>query len=210
MSAISLVIFGATGSVGRELLEQALDQGHMVTAFTRNPDKITADHDNVRVIKGDVLVPASVGKAVKGQEAVLCTLGAGRKGTVRSEGTRNIIRAMESAGVRRLICQTTLGVGDSSGNLNFFWKRIMFGALLRQTFADHVRQEEYVTASGLDWTIVRPAAFTDGPRTGQYKHGFPGTEPSLTLKISRADVADFMLKQLTDDAYLRKTPGLSY
>ena len=86
----------------------------------------------------------------------------------------------------------------------------MFGLLLRPAYADHISQESYVTQCRLDWTIVRPAAFTDGERTGQYRHGFSGTDKTTKLKISRADVADFMLKQLTDEMYLHKTPGLSY
>ena len=117
---------------------------------------------------------------------------------------------MEKAGVKRLICQTTLGVGDSEGNLNFFWKRIMFGMLLRQAFDDHVIQEDHIRQSQLDWTIVRPGAFTDGDRTGQYRYGFPGSDRTTALKISRADVADFMLRQLGDRTFRHQTPGLSY
>ena len=207
---MKLVIFGATGSIGRQLVEQALAQGHMVTALARNPVKLNLKHPNLKVVQGDVMDLASVEKAVQGQEAVLCALGAGRKGTIRSEGTRHIVRAMEKAGIRRFICQTTLGVGDSQGNLNFFWKYLMFGLILREAFADHVNQEKYIKQSRLDWTIVRPAAFTDGKHTGVYRHGFGGAAKALTLKISRADVADFMLKQLTDNTYLHKTPGLSY
>jgi putative NADH-flavin reductase len=207
---MKLVIFGATGSIGRQLVEQALAQGHEVTALARNPVKLDLKHPNLKVIQGDVMDFAAVEKAVQGQEAVLCALGAGRKGTVRSEGTRHIVRAMEKAGARRFICQTTLGVGDSEGNLNFFWKRIMFGIILREAFADHVKQENYIKQSRLEWTIVRPAAFTDGKHTGVYRHGFTAGDKALTLKISRADVADFMLKQLSDNSYLHKTPGLSY
>ncbi|MDV2997071.1 MAG: hypothetical protein N4J56_006776 [Chroococcidiopsis sp. SAG 2025] len=208
---MKLLIFGSTGSIGRQLVWQALEQGHTVTAFTRNPAKLDdIQHANLKVIQGDVMDLASVEKAVQGQDAVLCSLGAGSKGTIRSQGTRHIIRAMEKVGVRRLICQTTLGVGESWGNLNFFWKYIMFGFLLRQAYADHVAQENYVKQSHLDWTIVRPGAFVDGERTGNYRHGFPGTDRTSKLKISRADVADFMLKQLTDDLYLHKTPALSY
>ena len=207
---MKLLIFGSTGSIGRELVKQALEQGHTVTAFARDPSKLDIQHTNLQVVQGDAMDLASVEKAVQDQEVVLCSLGGGRKGTIRSEGTRNIIRAMEKAGVRRLICQTTLGVGDSQGNLNFFWKYIMFGLLLRPMYADHVSQEDYVRQSRLDWTIVRPGAFTDGERTGKYRHGFPSTDKTTKLKISRADVADFMLKQLADDTYLHKTPGLSY
>lgn len=207
---MKVAIFGATGSVGREAVKQALELGHEVTALVRDPSKVQITNDKLTLIQGDVLDPASVEKAVQGQDALLCILGAGRKGTIRSEGTKNIIRAMEKAGVRRLICQSSLGVGDSRGNLNFWWKYVMFGLLLRPAYADHVRQEEFVKQSDLDWTIIRPAAFTDGPRTGEYRHGFSADEKAATLKISRADVADFLLKQLTDDTYLRKTPGLSY
>jgi putative NADH-flavin reductase len=205
-----LIIFGSTGSVGRLLVEQALQDNHLVTAFLRDPAKLTITHSNLNVIRGDVLNYQSVEKAMKDQDVVLCTLGAGSKGNVRAEGTRNIIQAMEYNGVKRLICQSTLGAGNSRGNLNFFWKHIMFGMLLKQAYKDHELQENYVTQSKLDWTIVRPAAFTNGRRTGNYHHGFPPHEKGLTLKISRADVADFILKQVTQNTYLRKTPGQSY
>ncbi|WP_346016830.1 SDR family oxidoreductase [Chroococcidiopsis sp. CCMEE 29] len=209
---MKLLIFGSTGSIGRQVVEQALEQGHTVTAFTRDPAKLDIKHAHLKVAQGDVMDLASVEKAVQGQDAVVCVLGSGgnRKGTIRSEGTRQIIRAMETAGIRRFICQTTLGAGDSWGNLNFFWKYIMFGTLLRDVFADHEKQESYVKQSRLDWTIVRPGAFVDGKRTGKYRHGFPGTDKTSKLKISRADVADFILKQLTDDSYLHKTPSVSY
>ncbi len=207
---MKVVVFGATGSVGREAVKQALEQGHTVTAFARDPAKFDNKREDLRVVQGDVLDLSSVEKAVQGQDAVICVLGAGRKGNVRSAGTRNIISAMEKTGVRRLVCQSTIGVGDSRGNLNFWWKYIMFGLLLRPAYADHVRQEELVKASNLDWTIVRPAAFTEGERTGEYRHGFSADDKAATLKISRADVADFLLKQLVDDTYLRKTPALSY
>jgi|SRR5215211_3149347 len=207
---MNLLVFGSTGGTGRRLVEQALARGHTVTAFARDPAKLDVEHASLKVVRGDVMDPASVERAVQGQEAVLCSIGAGRKGTIRAEGTRHIVRAMENAGVRRLICQTSLGVGDSWGNLNFLWKYIMFGIILRDAFTDHKIQEKYVEQSRLDWTIVRPGSFTNGDRTGEYRHGFPSNERDLRLKISRADVADFMLKQLADDTYLRKTPGVSY
>jgi putative NADH-flavin reductase len=209
---MKVLIFGATGSIGRELVKQALEQGHNVTAFVRDRAKLGIHHPNLEIVQGDVLDLAEVEKAIQGQDAVVCTLGSGQKrtGTIRSEGTQQIIRGMEKAGVRRLICQTTLGVGDSWRNLNFFWKYVMFGFLLRQVFADHVLQEDYVKQSHLDWIIVRPSAFVDGNLTGEYRHGFSGNDKISKLEISRADVADFMLKQLTDDSYLHQTPGLSY
>ncbi len=207
---MKVLVFGATGSVGRHVVEQGLERGHDVTAFVRDSSGLDVAHGRLTVFRGDVLDGASVEGAVRGQEAVVCSIGAGRKGRVRSEGTRNIVRAMEGAGVRRLVCQTTLGAGESRGNLDFFWRHVMFGLLLRGAFADHEQQEAHVRGSNLDWTIVRPAAFTDGGRTGEYRHGFPPTKKGLRLKISRADVAGFMLDQLTDGTYLHRTPGLSY
>ncbi len=207
---MKLIIFGATGTVGRHLVGQALAQGHRVTAFARKPLALKLDHRDLTRRAGDVLDRGAVADAVQGHDAVLIALGAGRKGTVRAVGTGHILDAMARSGVRRLICQSTLGAGDSRALLNFFWKRIMFGLLLRDAYADHEAQEAAVEQCGLDWTVVRPAAFTDGPATGAYKHGFPATEKNLKLKISRADVARFMLGQLTDNTYLRRSPGLSY
>ncbi|MEC4804969.1 MAG: SDR family oxidoreductase [Jaaginema sp. PMC 1079.18] len=209
---MKIIIFGSTGTVGCQVVKQALAQGHTVTAFTRHPGKLQLQHPHLRVFQGDVLERAAVEQAIQNQDAVVCTLGSGQKltGTVRSEGTRQIIEAMKRVGIRRLICQTTLGVGDSWGSLNFYWKYIMFGLILRNVFADHERQEQDVQNSNLDWTIVRPGAFIEGDRTGEYRHGFPGTDKTSKLKISRADVADFILKQLTDKSYLYKTPSLSY
>lgn len=205
-----ILIFGSTGSIGKLLVQQALEENHHVTAFVRNPMAISIRHPNLSVIRGDVIDRTSVERATPGHDAVICTLGAGSKGMVRAVGTQNIIVAMDKAGIKRFICQSTLGAGDSRGNLNFFWKHIMFGMLLRKAYADHELQESYVMQSDLDWTIVRPAAFTDGPRTQNYVHGFDPNATGLTLKVSRADVADFLLKQLSDLRYLRKTPGQSY
>jgi putative NADH-flavin reductase len=209
---MKLLIFGSTGGTGRELLKQALGQGYNVTAFARDParlDDIT--HPNLQVVRGDVLNPADVENAVARQEAVFCTIGSGAKRTtLREGGTRNIVEAMRKTGVQRFICQSSLGVGDSRDNLPFFTKYIIVTIFLRHAFADHERQEAAVKQSSLAWTIVRPPHLRDGPRTGVYRHGFPTSDKQTKGKISRADVADFMLKQLTDDTYLHQTPGVSY
>jgi putative NADH-flavin reductase len=162
------------------------------------------------VVTGDVLNAADVKKSIFEHDVVICTLGAGAKGNVRAEGTKNIIQAMRQHGVKRLICQSSLGVGESRGNLNFFWKYIMFGLLLKKAYRDHELQESVVIDSKLDWTITRPAAFTDGPRTGKYQYGFGADAKGISLKISRADVADLIIKQLTEDKYVRKAVGQSY
>ena len=206
---MKITVFGATGTVGRRIVDRALLQGHDVTAFARNAASVALSHPRLSVIEGDVLIASDVLCAVAGQDAVIVALGAGRNGTVRSVGTQNVVNAMKRQGVTRLIVQSTLGAGDSRPALNFFWKRIMFGLLLRPAYADHQRQEEIVASSGLDWTLVRPSAFTDGPATNRYQHGFAPTLKGLALKISRADVASFILKQLTDQTYLRRAASLS-
>ena len=212
---MKLIVFGATGGTGRQLVEQALAQGHQVTAFLRRPEKLGLSHANLRLVPGDALDAAAVARVMPGHDAVLCALGAPalKTGTIRSAGTRNIVAAMEKAGVRRLICQTSLGYGDSKAVLKitpFIFRFVIAPLLLRQGFADHARQEDHIKASSLDWVIARPGNLTDAGRTRRYRHGFAADDRTIKGEISRADVADFMLRQLTDNAYLSKTPGLSY
>ena len=209
---MQLVIFGATGTVGRQVVQQALAQGHTVTAFARSLTKLDIQHPQLNLTPGDVLDASAVESAIQGQDAVVCVLGAGKnlKSTIRSEGTRQIIQAMKKVGLRRLICLSTLGAGESWSNLDFYWKYVMFGFILRQVFADHERQEALVRNSNLDWTLVRPGALTDGPLTGEYRHSFPSRDRSISLQISRADVADFILKQLADQSSLQRATSLSY
>ena len=209
---MKLVIFGSTGSIGSQVVKQAIEQGHIVTAFTRNRAKLNIQHPNLNIVEGDVMNLSLVEQAVRNQDAVVCVLGGGKNltSTIRSEGTKQIIKAMEKEGIQRLICQSTMGAGDSWENLDFYWKYIMFGFVLRKVFADHQKQENYVKQSRLDWTIVRPGAFIDGELTGNYRHGFPGNDKTSQLKISHADVANFILKEIADNTYLGKTPSLSY
>lgn len=208
---MNLLIFGSTGSVGRQLVQQALEQGHTVTAFSRRPSALGIKHSRLTAVQGDVMDAASVERAMPGQEAVLAALGSSplKNTEVRSEGNRRIVSAMEAAGVRRLVSLSTLGARDSWQMLPLKYK-ILFRTLLRKALAAHEGQENYITQSHLDWTIVRPGAFKDGQRTGNYRHGFAVTDRSVTAEISRADVADFMLKQVADPTYIRQTPALSY
>lgn len=205
---MNITVFGATGTIGRLLVEQALAEGHGVSAFTRDAARVTVEHDRLHVVEGDVTDPAACLPAVKDAHAVVIALGAGRKGKVREAGTRAVVEAMKQAGGGRLVCQSTLGVGSSRPNLNLLWKYVMFGALLRPAYADHVRQEKLVKESDLDWTIVRPSAFAD-QSPGLVRHGFGGSETGLRLKIARADVAAFLLAQVEDGTYLRRAVSLS-
>jgi putative NADH-flavin reductase len=117
---------------------------------------------------------------------------------------------MEKTGVKRLICQSSHGVGNTRDTLPLIMKYLIVPLFLRRAFADHEIQENYIKESQLDWIIVRPTALNDGEHTGSYQHGFTADNRTVTNKISRADTADFMLKQVADDNYLRKTPSISY
>jgi putative NADH-flavin reductase len=212
---MNLLVLGATGGTGRELVRQALDAGHDVTAFVRDPRRLTQRHPRMRTVSGDVLDRSAVARVLPGHDAVRCLLGSSvtKVGTVRSEGTRNIVCAMEKGGVRRLVCLGSLGYGDSREALkrtSVFFKYALVPLLMGRVFADHQRQEERVKGSALDWIIVRPGSLTNGPRTGAYRHGFPANDATIKVIVSRADVADFMLKQLNDDTNLRQTPRISY
>lgn len=208
---MKVIVIGATGTVGKLAVEKLLEGGHAVTAFARSSGKLDIVHPNLTPAAGDATEPQAVADAIAGHDAVVVTLGSGlsRKSVIRSAGTLNVIQAMQRHGVRRLICQTTLGAHESWSNLNFFWKRIMFGALLRPVFKDHELQESLVRASGLDWTIVRPGAFTDDPATGDFREDFPPSTRNLRLKISRADVAAFLARQLSDPRYRHRAVAIS-
>jgi hypothetical protein len=117
---------------------------------------------------------------------------------------------MERVGPLRLVCQSTIGIGDSRSLLPPLYRYVLVPLLLRRTFAEHERQEAAVRSSDLEWTIVRAGALTDGDRTGTYRHGLPPTAGSLEFEISRADVADFTLGLLSDNAYVQESPFVSY
>jgi putative NADH-flavin reductase len=206
-----LLIFGPTGGTGRELVVQALGRGHSVTAFARDPAALE-ERDGLRIVAGDVLDPAAVRAVVPGHDAVLCALGkpATSPGRLRSEGTANIIRAMASGGPDRLVCQSTIGVGDTREQLPPLYRYLLVPTLLRRTFAEHERQEAIVGSSDLEWTIVRAGALTDGARTGNYRHGFPPSDRALEFKIARGDVAEFTLETVEHGRHLREATSISY
>lgn len=210
---MNLLIVGATGGTGRALVEQALTQGHTVTAFVRNPERMKISHERLSIARGNVLEPESVDSAVRGKDAVLSALGHKRwfiKTSILSEGTKNIIAAMEKHGVKRFVCETTLGIGDRRGRLGLYYTLFVEPVIVYFYFRDKERQEDLIKNSKLDWIIVRPGRLTNGRKRGTYRHGIDLGNWILTMRISRADVADFMLKQLTDNSYLRKTPVVVY
>jgi putative NADH-flavin reductase len=204
---MKLLVLGASGRTGRELLAGALREGHGVTALTRDPGGLTAQDESLDVLIGSAKDPEVVDNAVAGQDAVLCALGpSSARELVRCELMRAsvpaLVSAMERRGVRRLILLSALGVGESARHAPTV-SRFVFGTILRQVGKDKRRAEEAVRASDLEWTIVYPPSLTDGPATGSYRHG-ESVKLSGSPRISRADVAQFMLAQLTHDRYVRK------
>lgn len=208
-----ILIVGATGGTGRHLVAQALDRGYTVTAFVRDPSRFQVDDPRLTIIQGDVLDESSVGAAMRGQEAVLCALGHKRyfyPTRILSEGTRKIIRAMETHGVSRLICETSLGIGDSVGRLGLYYTLFVLPVILPLYFWDKTRQERIIAGSDIEWVIVRPAALTNGKERGSYRHGSRTGGFLLTSRISRADVSSFMLNQLTSDTHTRTAVGVCW
>ena len=208
-----LLIVGATGGTGRQLVAQALERGHQVTALVRNPSKLTIEHAQLTVIHGDVLDYPSVEAAMRGQEAVVSALGHKRflyPTRILSDGTRNILRAMETNRVSRLVCATSLGIGDSAGRLGLYFTLFTIPVVLPFYFWDKARQERMIAESNVEWVIVRPGMLNNADKRGRFRHGSKIGNPLGTVRISRADVADFMLDQLASDKYLRSAPGVAW
>lgn len=201
-----LVVFGATGGVGRELVAQALARGHELTAFVRDPGGLGVPHERLRRARGSVLDDTAVDGAVAGHEAVLCALGSrswiGRD-TICSEGTRRIVAAMARHGIRRLVVCSSSGVGDSRNNIPWLGR-----PLVSLVVSDKEIQEQVVRASDTDWILVRPTGLRDAPARGDIAVALPGPLP--TRRIARADVAAFMLDQIASDTYLRRAPAISW
>ncbi len=210
---MKVLIIGGTGKLGKELIKQSLEAGHEVTALVRNPAKISFVNPKLHVVKGDVLQSETMDPHFKGQDAVLCALGHKRfiiKTNILSKGTDNIIGSMRKQGVKRLICVTALGINDSRFKLGIYYTFFTIPFILFFYFRDKAKQEDIITNSGLDWTIVRPAQFIPGRKRGRYKTG-PGVgHYILTKLISRADVAHFILHELKHNEYLNEKPGISY
>jgi putative NADH-flavin reductase len=212
---MKLLIIGATGATGREIVSQALTQGHAVTALVRDSGKANfAQH--VEKAVGNVLEPGTLEKVLTGQEAVICSLGSAATGpfkemTMLSQGTRNLVAAMKSQRVSRLICITGIGAGDSEGHGPWYYNWLIQPLMLRGVYKDKTRQEEIVRGSGLVWTLVRPAILANGAANGVGAvHVFTQLAGIHVSKIRRADVAAFCLRELADSRYQRQAPVITY
>lgn len=212
MNAKKLLVLGATGGTGRQIVSQALDAGHQVTAFVRNPDKMALQHERLRLAAGDVTAGGSaLNDAVRGQDAVISALGRGnslKAGGLMQRAVPAIITAMRANHVQRLIFESAMGVGDTSRDAPLI-ARMFHRLLLRDLFADKRAAEELIKRSDLQWTIVHPTTLTNGPLIGTYRSG-----EHLPMRgfptISRADTSHFILRQVVDDEFVRKVVIVSY
>lgn len=197
---MKLVVFGSTGGIGTQVVEQALAAGHTVTAVARRASAITLRHEHLEVLQGDVLEPQTIRGAIAGQDVVVSAVGVRNRAptTLYSEGVSNMIQAMQSAHVCRLICVSAGGLEPGP-----LWQRLIakpiLWTVLKEMYRDLVRMEAVVERSPVDWTILRPPALTNGPRTGQYQVGL-NTHLSRGLFLSRADLADYIVSHLSDTA----------
>ncbi len=209
----TVLIIGASRGIGLETVRAALQAGHSVRALARSVADIRVSDPKLEKVRGNALRGSDVTAAVTGMNAVIQVLGVGLGDLFRpvhlfSDATRILVAAMQAQGVKRLICVTGFGAGDSRASISCL-QLVPFRFFFGRAYDDKGVQERLIKDSALDWTIARPGVLTNGSRTGRYK---VLKEPSQWRNgtISRADVADFLVQQIEDRAYLRKTPVLVY
>ena len=209
---MKVLVLGATGGTGRLIVQDARAKGHSVVALVRSKARVR-DLPGAEMVEGDARDEATLFRALNGCDAVVSSLGTGlspfREVTLLSTATRALVAAMTRSGVRRLVCITGMGAGDSRGHGGFLYDRLILPLLLRNVYKDKERQEDAIRASSLDWIIVRPGVLNDEPARGNVRAvtELAGVHGG---KIARADVARFVVDQLTTDTWLRRTPLISW
>lgn len=207
---MKLLVIGAAGGTGREIVKQARAAGHEVTALVRKDPGSDEAFSGVKLVVGSATDPDVMRQAVSGQDVVADSIGSSMSGPFQqvhlfSESTKVLLAAMQAENVRRLICITGMGAGDSRGHGGFLYDHLIQPMLLRGVYEDKDRQEELIQESGLDWIIVRPAMLSDGDAQGQVEAktdlaNFHGGS------IRRADVAAFVIEQMSSDIWLHQHP----
>jgi putative NADH-flavin reductase len=208
---MKIIVFGPTGGTGRQLVQQAIAQGHAVTAFARHPETIPPQ-PGLATAAGDTSDADAVQRAVAGHEAVLCALGGRpwrRRERVCSTAVGHIVPAMRQHGVRRIIAISTFGAGDTRAQVGWFPRVVLFGAVLASEVADKEAMEVTLVNSGLDWTAVRIGVLSDDAPRGSWRAADDGSIHGMG-KIARADVAAFMLAQLQSAEWVGRRPVIQY
>jgi len=212
---MKVAIFGATGIAGKAVVKEALTQGHQVTILTRDRKKVSIKDDKLTIIEGSVMNRQTVSSVLQGQDAVIQTLGIGGKGdgkptTFVSDANKVIMEEMEKVGVKRLIAISVIGAGNSIAFLPGIFRKFMLPVFMKWFQAvidDKNRMEPMIMNSQLNWTIVRCTTIKDKPATGKIAASLDGK--GLKLAMTAADMATFMVGQLTDTTYLKQAPTIS-
>lgn len=212
---MKIVVFGATGIVGKAVVNEALKKGHEVTVLTRNARKVTTRHEHLHIVEGNVADKNVVRTVLKDQEAVIQTLGIGGKGdgkptSIVSEANKIIMTEMGQMNVKRLIAISVIGAGDSLTFLPWIYRKLvlpLFMKWFQAVIDDKNRMEPMIKRSGLDWTIVRCTTVKERPATGKVNATLDGK--GLKFSISAADMAVFIVNQLTDNSFLKQNPTIS-
>lgn len=212
---MKIVVFGATGIVGKAVVSEALKAGHEVTVLTRDARKVSIRHEHLHVVAGNVTDRNIVRSVLEGQRAVIQALGIGGKGDGRpttfvSETNKTIMEEMERTGVRRLVAISAIGAGDSLTFLPWIYRKLVLPLFMKWFQAiidDKNRMEPMIRKSGLDWTIVRCTTVKDSPATGKVNATVDGKR--LKFSISATDMATFVVSQLTDSRFLKQAPTIS-
>jgi uncharacterized protein YbjT (DUF2867 family) len=207
-----VLVLGATGGTGREIVREAGAQGHQVVALVRSKTK-AADLRGAELAEGDARDEQALSGALDGCAGVISSLGTAispfREVTLLSVATRALVKAMERRNVQRLVCITGLGAGDSRGHGGLLFDSLIFPLLLRKVYTDKNRQEDIVRASGLDWVLVRPVVLNDKPARGAVR-ALTDLRDVRGGEVARSDVAKFVVQQLTDDIWLRRAPLITW
>ncbi len=213
-AALNVAVFGASGNIGRHVVDQLLAAGHNVTAYVRNPGKLGVTHPNLRIIQGELTDGAAIARAVDGADAVINALGPTLKrsatGTPVTEGTRNIVQAMQAAGIRRYVGLATPAVADERDKPTLRAKvlRTMPRLAFPNALTEITGMTDAVRNSGLDWTIARITSPNDKPAKGTIRAGFLGRD-KVGSAMTRADIARFLVGQLADGTFLWAAPAIS-
>jgi len=208
-----IIVFGATGGTGRLVVERALQLGHQVTVVIRNPDAFNIRHQSLEIIKGDVLQPLTFENAIREKNVVVSCLGTQKREptTVYSEGARNIMKAMQKEDINRIMCLSAAAVvvpSNSSLLMKFVIKNIL-QRLFKHSYADMLIMEKMLSESNLNWTVIRPPWLRDSKHSGKYRTAINEHLGNLS-KISRADLADYIVNHLTDEKVFKAKIEISY
>jgi putative NADH-flavin reductase len=214
ISMKKIIVFGATGGTGKQVVRQALENGLEVTTVVRNPSGFDLQHQNLRTIKGDVLQLSTFEKEIVGKDAVISCLGTGnnlKPTTIYLEGMENIISAMNKAKLKRISCVSAIGL-QTNKEMGLFVRlltKVVLQSILKNIYSDMRSMETKIENSGLLWTIVRPARLTDKPLTGKYRIAV-NSHIKRPFSISRADVAQYMLSNIENTQIYKSKVEIAY